>query len=259
MDHQELERRPSAKPSLKSSLLDYVTSNFCFLCRFRYGRLVEVNTHSLFSKYFSESGKLVGELFSRIHSWADEEDCFIVVLIDEVESLTCSRVKSLGTSEPSDAMRAVNSMLTELDMIKRRKNVIIMATSNITEAVDPAFLDRADVVQYIGNPSHSARYSIVASAITELMRARLVENFSFLSVSVLSVIADIEPIDLFDLSLKLFFVLKNTTLLSGRFLRKLVFLVYAKYYAHMEEGEIIMADDFIDKIGMFLIEQSMEQ
>jgi hypothetical protein len=28
--------------------------------------LVEVNAHSLFSRYFSESGKLVGRLFSRI-------------------------------------------------------------------------------------------------------------------------------------------------------------------------------------------------
>ena len=35
-------------------------------CRFAQGQLVEVNAHSLFSKWFSESGKLVSRLFSKI-------------------------------------------------------------------------------------------------------------------------------------------------------------------------------------------------
>ncbi len=35
-------------------------------CRFSRGQLVEVNAHSLFSKWFSESGKLVSRLFARI-------------------------------------------------------------------------------------------------------------------------------------------------------------------------------------------------
>lgn len=34
--------------------------------RFSHGQLIEVNAHSLFSKWFSESGKLVSKLFSKI-------------------------------------------------------------------------------------------------------------------------------------------------------------------------------------------------
>ena len=34
--------------------------------RFAMGQLVEVNAHSLFSKWFSESGKLVSRLFAKI-------------------------------------------------------------------------------------------------------------------------------------------------------------------------------------------------
>ena len=34
--------------------------------RFAHGQLIEVNAHSLFSKWFSESGKLVSRLFSKI-------------------------------------------------------------------------------------------------------------------------------------------------------------------------------------------------
>ena len=36
----------------------------CF--RYAQGQLIEVNAHSLFSKWFSESGKLVSRLFAKI-------------------------------------------------------------------------------------------------------------------------------------------------------------------------------------------------
>ena len=52
---------------------------------------MEVNAHSLFSKWFSESGKLVTRLFSKICELVEEADCLVFVLIDEVESLTSAR------------------------------------------------------------------------------------------------------------------------------------------------------------------------
>lgn len=45
-------------------------------------------------------------------------------------------------SEPSDAIRVVNALLTQLDQIRRYPNVIILTTSNITGAIDLAFVDR---------------------------------------------------------------------------------------------------------------------
>jgi hypothetical protein len=42
---------------------------------------MEINSHSLFSKWFSESGKLVQRLFTSIHELIEEEDAFVVVLI----------------------------------------------------------------------------------------------------------------------------------------------------------------------------------
>ena len=45
-------------------------------------------------------------------------------------------------SEPSDAIRVVNSLLTQIDQIKRFPNVIILTTSNVTGAIDLAFVDR---------------------------------------------------------------------------------------------------------------------
>jgi hypothetical protein len=52
--------------------------------RYRTGKIVEINSHSLFSKWFSESGKLVQKLFSAVHEMVDDEDCFVVVMIGEL-------------------------------------------------------------------------------------------------------------------------------------------------------------------------------
>lgn len=62
-------------------------------CCFRYtcSQLVEVNAHSLFSKWFSESGKLVSKLFAAITELVEEPQSLVFVLIDEVESLTAAR------------------------------------------------------------------------------------------------------------------------------------------------------------------------
>ena len=48
----------------------------------------------------------------------------------------------MAGSEPSDAIRVVNALLTQIDQIKRFPNVIILTTSNVTGAIDLAFVDR---------------------------------------------------------------------------------------------------------------------
>jgi SpoVK/Ycf46/Vps4 family AAA+-type ATPase len=60
----------------------------------------------------------------------------------------------VGGSEPSDAIRAVNALLTQLDQLKRFPNAMVLTTSNITEAIDLAFVDRADIKAYIGEALH---------------------------------------------------------------------------------------------------------
>ena len=44
-------------------------------------RLLEINSHSLFSRWFSESGKLVQKLFGSVMELVEDEDTFVVVLI----------------------------------------------------------------------------------------------------------------------------------------------------------------------------------
>uniref|UniRef100_A0A7S3VK24 AAA+ ATPase domain-containing protein n=2 Tax=Dunaliella tertiolecta TaxID=3047 RepID=A0A7S3VK24_DUNTE len=147
-----------------------------FSNRYRAASLVEVNAHSLFSKWFSESGKQVGKLFSKITELLEEPDVLVFVLIDEVESLASARKGSGGVSEPSDAVRAVNALLTQLDALRRFPNAMVLTTSNITQAIDVAFVDRADIKAYIGPPSVAARFDIIRSSLLELCRVGIIHD-----------------------------------------------------------------------------------
>jgi DNA polymerase III delta prime subunit len=199
------------------------------------GKLVEINAHSLFSKWFSESGKLVMKLFAELEVLVGDEDCFVCILIDEVESLTAARKAALSGSEPSDSLRVVNALLTQIDRLKQHHNVLIITTSNITDAIDVAFVDRADIKAYVGNPSLSARYHVLRSSIRELQRCRLVENTEEeIAESTLGLVAKEEWLEgMAGLTLtpspsqRLFTIAQRCEGLSGRALRKLPFLAYA--------------------------------
>ena len=73
--------------------------------RFPSAKLVEINAFSMFSKYFSESGKLVTKLFDEIEALLSSKDTFSVVLIDEIETLTTKRDNSINNNEPADGIR----------------------------------------------------------------------------------------------------------------------------------------------------------
>jgi hypothetical protein len=138
------------------------------------GVLLEVNSHSLFSKWFSESGKLVMKLFDHITEIAEDEDCFVCVLIDEVESIAASRTAASAGNDPGDAVRVVNAVLTSLDSLRRLPNVLVLCTSNMLGGIDAAFKDRLDISLYIGPPDIHARFIIIRSCMWELQESGLI-------------------------------------------------------------------------------------
>ncbi|XP_020246677.1 pachytene checkpoint protein 2 homolog isoform X2 [Asparagus officinalis] len=163
----------TGKTSLCKALAQKLSIRFS--SRYSLCQLVEVNAHSLFSKWFSESGKLVAKLFQKIQEMVEDESNLVFVLIDEVESLAAARQAALSGSEPSDSIRVVNALLTQMDKLKNWPNVIILTTSNITTAIDIAFVDRADIKAYVGPPTLQARYEILRSCIQELVRSGILE------------------------------------------------------------------------------------
>lgn len=61
-------------------------------------------------------------MFSKVRELVENPNALVIVLIDEVESLTHARSSHAGV-EPSDAIRTVNAVLTQLDNLKRYKFV----------------------------------------------------------------------------------------------------------------------------------------
>jgi hypothetical protein len=70
---------PIGKPS--TCTIRVLTSALSAINSYSQSRLLEINSHSLFSRWFSESGKLVQRLFSNIMEMVEDEDCFVIVLI----------------------------------------------------------------------------------------------------------------------------------------------------------------------------------
>ena len=81
MDLQAQERQACAEHCPKSlSSGFWCCQNIQFLYHFRMGeffksgQLVEINSHSLFSKWFSESGKLVQKMFTEIKRLMEDQE-----------------------------------------------------------------------------------------------------------------------------------------------------------------------------------------
>ncbi|KAJ6374371.1 hypothetical protein OIU78_029981 [Salix suchowensis] len=206
-----------------------------FNSRYPQCQLIEVNAHSLFSKWFSESGKLVAKLFQKIQEMIEEENNLVFVLIDEVESLAAARKAALSGSEPSDSIRVVNALLTQMDKLKASPNVIILTTSNITAAIDIAFVDRADIKAYVGPPTLQARYEILRTCLQELLRTGIVSNSQDFDHLVLpdystlreKLIAPAEAQPVLHFCKQLVEAAEACEGMSGRSLRKLPFLAHA--------------------------------
>ncbi|XP_068246000.1 pachytene checkpoint protein 2 homolog [Palaemon carinicauda] len=197
--------------------------------QYKYSQILEINSHSLFSKWFSESGKLVQKMFTRITELVEDPDALVILLIDEVESLTLARQSGGSNGDPSDAIRVVNAVLTQLDQIKKFPNVLILTTSNLSTSVDLAFVDRADIKQYIGPPSHAAIYQIYHSCIGELERTGIImDKEKIFTLQELQVSNMIEN-DATKLSICLWKIAEMSQGFSGRALRKIPFLAQALF------------------------------
>ncbi|CAG2059614.1 unnamed protein product [Timema podura] len=77
-----------------------------------------------------QSGKLVTQMFTLIRETiARNRDVLTCILIDEVESLT--HIRQASESEPSDAIRVVNAVLTQIDQIRGRvQRMYLFTVSN---------------------------------------------------------------------------------------------------------------------------------
>lgn len=129
---------------------------------------LEVEPHALTSAALGKSQKAITELLGNtISEFALIRP--VIVLLDEVETLASDRSKMSLEANPIDVHRATDAVLAQLDQLAiKHNNLLFIATSNFPEAIDSAFLSRADLIMTIELPGPEACQRILQSSLEAL-------------------------------------------------------------------------------------------
>ena len=131
--------------------------------------LLEINPHAFPSDMLGESQRNVTRLLAETIPEIAARRPFTVVLVDEVESFAVRRSSASFEANPVDVHRATDAVLLGIDEIaKKLPSVLFVTTTNFIQAVDEAFLSRADLVMKFALPDAETIAKILASAIGEL-------------------------------------------------------------------------------------------
>lgn len=129
-------------------------------------RLIEINPHGLMSAEHGQSQQRVTDLLCDHVPLLADDGRPTLVLLDEVETIGVARSAAGLGANPVDVHRATDALLTAVDRnTEQHPHIITVATSNFTEALDEAFLSRADKAFEIPLPN--------ALAIASILRATL--------------------------------------------------------------------------------------
>lgn len=126
---------------------------------------IEIEPHMLASSALGKSQKAVTELLGgTIAEYASTQP--LIVLLDEVETLVTDRLKLSMEANPFDMHRATDAVLAQLDHLAATyPNILFLATSNFPQAIDTAFISRADLMVTIGLPSPEACREILTNTL----------------------------------------------------------------------------------------------
>ncbi|MCX2180233.1 AAA family ATPase [Streptomyces sp. SKN60] len=131
--------------------------------------LVDVDPHAFPSELLGESQRAVSRLFHEDLPELAARRPHTVVLVDEVEALAVRRQSASFDTNPVDVHRATDAVLSGLDALRaQRPGTLLVVTTNFADAVDEAFLSRADLVIRTELPSAAVTPLIVADSLREL-------------------------------------------------------------------------------------------
>jgi transitional endoplasmic reticulum ATPase len=116
---------------------------------------ISIKGPELLNKYVGESEKGVREVFEKARSNAPT-----VVFFDEIDSIAGERGQHAGDSGVGE--RVVSQLLTELDGLEELEDVVVIATTNRPDLIDPALLrpGRLDRHVHVPVPEAEARRKI---------------------------------------------------------------------------------------------------
>lgn len=130
--------------------------------KFRY---LEVEPHALASAALGKSQQAVKHLLGSVIAEEAANGPLIVVL-DEVETLAADRSRMSLEANPIDVHRATDAVLAQLDQLAVQfPSLLFIATSNFEQAIDEAFLSRADLIEMIDVPTPEACEKILTDTV----------------------------------------------------------------------------------------------
>lgn len=124
-----------------------------------------VKASELLSKYVGESAEKINELFRDSEEEWDlrgTESALHIIIFDEFDALGRKRSSSDST-DASVYNQVVSQILTRLDGPKKQDNLLVVATTNFIEAIDPALIrpGRFELVLHTQLPNEQGREEIL--------------------------------------------------------------------------------------------------
>ncbi|VVB07772.1 unnamed protein product [Arabis nemorensis] len=129
--------------------------------------LLYVPLEAVLSKYYGESERLLGAVFSKANELCDGA----IIFLDEIDAFAISR-----DSEMHEATRRVLSvLLRQIDGFEQDKKVVVIAATNRKQDLDPALISRFDSMITFGLPDLQTRQEIIAQYAKQLSKTELVQ------------------------------------------------------------------------------------
>ncbi|CAN6972389.1 unnamed protein product [Brassica rapa subsp. trilocularis] len=129
--------------------------------------LLYVPLEAVMSKYYGESERLLGAVFSQANELSDGA----IIFLDEIDAFAISR-----DSEMHEATRRVLSvLLRQIDGFEQDKKVVVIAATNRKQDLDPALISRFDSMIMFGLPDLQTRQEIIAQYAKQLSKPELVQ------------------------------------------------------------------------------------
>ncbi|KAK6932781.1 ATPase, AAA-type, core, partial [Dillenia turbinata] len=129
--------------------------------------LLYVPLEVVMSKYYGESERLLGKVFSL----ANDLPNGAIIFLDEVDSFAVAR-----DNEMHEATRRILSvLLRQIDGFEQEKKVVVIAATNRKQDLDPALISRFDSMIPFGLPDQDNRQEIAAQYAKHLNKSELIE------------------------------------------------------------------------------------
>ncbi|XVE87727.1 hypothetical protein DITRI_Ditri19aG0011200 [Diplodiscus trichospermus] len=129
--------------------------------------LLYVPLEIVMSKYYGESERLLGQVFSLANQLPDGA----IIFLDEVDAFAITR----GGEIHEATRRILSVLLRQIDGFEQDKKVVVIAATNRKQDLDPALISRFDSMIAFGLPDEQNRREIAAQYAKHLTESELAE------------------------------------------------------------------------------------